>query len=94
LEPDLFDWARDRGGPSWIGEILRHARKTGSLTLQDRAAFQRHIANVVTGAIREVKNSHGDVAEHAGSVGKRVAAQLWSEMGVHLNKAEENNEEN
>ena len=34
------------------------------------------------GAIREVKRSHGDVAEHAGSVGKRVAAQLWADMGL------------
>jgi hypothetical protein len=48
--------------------------------MADYETFHRRIQKVVAAAIREVKAAHGDVAQQAGSVGKRVAAQLWTDL--------------
>ena len=78
--PETKAWIQENGGATWLRDLLEHLRKKGCLTIQDRESFFRHVQNLVKGAIKETKAAHGDVAEHAGSVGKRVASQLWAEL--------------
>ncbi len=83
LDPELMDWVQTHPQAStWVREILRALRAGKSLTGADRETFHRRIQKVVSAAIKEVKATHGDVAQHAGSVGKRVASQLWADMAL------------
>lgn len=83
LEPELLDWVQQaHGGSAWIRDVVRQLHVKGAVLATDQAEFHRRVQKVVSGAIREVKAMHGDVADHAGSVGKRVAAQLWADMAM------------
>ncbi|MHB2019733.1 MAG: hypothetical protein ACYCW6_22550 [Candidatus Xenobia bacterium] len=72
---------QQHGGSPWVRSLIEQALedRAGLATL-DRETFFRRIQSMVKGAIKETKAAHGDVAEHAGSVGKRVASQLWAEL--------------
>lgn len=50
--------------------------------------FVRHLEKLVAGAIRQVKQAHGEIL--VGSVARRVAAQLWGqgEARAHASDAE------
>ncbi|MGE0491169.1 MAG: helix-turn-helix transcriptional regulator [Vulcanimicrobiota bacterium] len=45
-----------------------------------RHEFQERLKRLISGAIKDVRNAHGDPVD-AGSVAKRVAAELWAHTG-------------
>jgi hypothetical protein len=83
LEPELLEWVREHGGQEFLRGLIQHARQTELNSLankaraEDRQAFFEQVQAYVAGALKDSRNSHqGEVV--AGSVGKRVAGQLWS----------------
>jgi hypothetical protein len=77
-----MDYLKGAGGVVWLRRVLAKLLKDGQLSLVEREAFHRRIQKVVSAAIREVRATHDDVSAHAGSVGKRVASQLWADMAL------------
>jgi DNA-binding transcriptional regulator YiaG len=45
---------------------------------KEKEQFVRHLEKLISGAIRQVKQAHGEVLPN--SVAKRVASQLWAEL--------------
>lgn len=83
LEPELLQLVQEHGGSPWIRGLIESAlqpKPPPPAMMADYETFHRRIQKVVAAAIREVKAAHGDVAQQAGSVGKRVAAQLWTDL--------------
>lgn len=50
--------------------------------------FVRHLEKLVAGAIRQVKQAHGEIL--VGSVARRIATQLWGQglAKAHANEAD------
>ncbi|MBI3926907.1 MAG: helix-turn-helix transcriptional regulator [Armatimonadetes bacterium] len=55
---------------------------------QTRHEFLERLKRIVSGAIKQVRQAHGDPVD-AGSVAKRIAAELWARTGetAHPNPA-------
>ncbi|HEY3999222.1 MAG TPA: hypothetical protein VGO93_10175 [Candidatus Xenobia bacterium] len=78
----IWEVAKARGGAAWVKSILMKLLHGGAVTVQDQDAFRRQVEAAVTGSIRAVKHDHPgrDPLDLAGSVAKRVSAQLWGAM--------------
>lgn len=78
MDGEILEWlhARPEGPRAFIEGA---ARREMGREAPDRDWWYRHITQLVSGAVRDVQRQHGD-APLAGSVAKRVAAQLWTEL--------------
>jgi hypothetical protein len=81
LNPAVMAWVKDHGGSTWLRALVEHLHTSGSITVADQRAFYNHVQRLVAGAFKEARRAH-DGQVDPGSVGKRIASQLWAELRV------------
>ena len=77
LQPELWEWAKEQGGSAWVRQLLTQLQERGQVSIKDREQFVQEVVKIVTGAIKDTKNSHGGELL-PGSLAKRISSQLWA----------------
>ena len=84
LDPAQQQWVSDHGGKSYVRQLIDSHRQSELQRLareaktRDRQQFFEAVQSFVSGAMKDARKAHGEeLAGLEGSVGKRVAGQLW-----------------